>query len=392
MSSKLNKIEKNDPEHKAKSKGPVHIEKEKLLPYIGVLFLFSAAYLIYIIYISFFWLAFIALVIYASFQNFHLRVGIFLARNKITLYSRTWAALISTTIATSIIVIPCFIIIKQLLGEVIHFILAIQDFYINEQAIEKLEQIQSLTNLLTLKPFLWVDIYNVAISISKEINKYIDPNQLKNWLGNIFEFLGGGVGFTMGVFVDLLLTILIVFFLFKDGPSFYLTLRKNLPFSQNITDNFQYIMQKTISDLVKGNILVSVFQGIAIGFALEILGFENVFSYGLLAAIFSTIPLIGTSPIWIPASLYLIFIKGKLASAIILSIYSLGIYLYFENILRPKMLVSKLGLHPLFIFFAILGGLFKFGLAGVFLGPLFLVLAKTIWNIYHLWDSNEIKK
>ncbi|MCB1308570.1 MAG: AI-2E family transporter, partial [Leptospiraceae bacterium] len=63
-----------------------------------------------------------------------------------------------------------------------------------------------------------------------------------------------------------------------------------------------------------------------------------------------------------------------------------------ENIVKPKLMDRKLGMHPLLLFFAILGGLTEFGFTGVILGPLFVTLFMTIWSIYHIWESSPAQR
>ncbi len=370
----------------------VYISKDKLLPFFGLFFLVCSAYLLFIIYYQYFWPAFLAFVIYIGFYSFHSRVVLFFTKNKTTSASHFRAAIFSTSLATMLILIPSIIIVKQVIGELFRLIDTVQNVFIDDQWVTKLENVPLLIYLFSFKPFIWVEIYKIISKLTMDFNQYMDPSHLKSWLGNIFEVLGGGVGFTLHLFFNLLVALVVLFFLFKDGHILYIVVRKNLPFPYALTNRFYEIMQKTISDLLKGNILVSVMQGAFISFAFFLLGFENIFSYGFLAAIFSVLPLVGTSPIWLPATFYVAFIENRPFASLVLAIYSLSVFVILENFVRPKLIMSKLQIHPVFIFFAIMGGLFEFGITGVFLGPLCVVLSKTIWDIYHVWDSNEMKK
>ena len=44
---------------------------------------------------------------------------------------------------------------------------------------------------------------------------------------------------------------------------------------------------------------------------------------------------------------------------------------------------NRIELHPLFIFFAILGGVLFFGLSGIILGPLMFILFFEVMKIYN---------
>ncbi len=90
---------------------------------------------------------------------------------------------------------------------------------------------------------------------------------------------------------------------------------------------------------------------------------------------------IGTPIVWIPASLILL-LSGQWGKAIILAILGLGIISSIDNILRPFLLEGKAGLHPLILFFSIIGGITVFGPLGIILGPISIALFVTILHLY----------
>jgi predicted PurR-regulated permease PerM len=53
-----------------------------------------------------------------------------------------------------------------------------------------------------------------------------------------------------------------------------------------------------------------------------------------------------------------------------------------DIILRPFFLKDRIKLHPLIIFFAILGGLIAFGFNGFILGPVFVILFLTVLDLF----------
>ena len=242
---------------------------------------------------------------------------------------------------------------------------------------------------MSQKPFFWVEIFNFSAELTKDFAVYLEPEKIGNWLQGIFRFVQGGLGLTFSFIYELLLMLILLYFLFRDGPDFYSFLRRALPFPADITDYFTANMQRNIEDVLRGNVFVSLLQGAFLGLALLFCGFESVFTYGAIASIFAVIPIVGTAVVWLPSALYLATIEARYGTALLLAIYGLSLYLILENILKPKLLDSKLGIHPLFLFFAILGGLAEFGISGVILGPLFLVLFKTIWSIYRVWETKE---
>jgi len=108
--------------------------------------------------------------------------------------------------------------------------------------------------------------------------------------------------------------------------------------------------------------------------------------WGSIAAIFSLIPVIGTSFVWLPASLYLLAI-GSPVKALIIALWCLGWYLLLENVLKPVVFGEKLKFHPLILFFLLLGSLQTFGLPGIIIGPIMLTLFFSFWEMYKILDS-----
>jgi predicted PurR-regulated permease PerM len=53
-----------------------------------------------------------------------------------------------------------------------------------------------------------------------------------------------------------------------------------------------------------------------------------------------------------------------------------------DNLLRPFFISSRTNIHPLLLFFAVLGGIQAFGLIGVVAGPLIATLFLTLIEIY----------
>jgi len=95
----------------------------------------------------------------------------------------------------------------------------------------------------------------------------------------------------------------------------------------------------------------------------------------------SFIPMGGTALIWVPAAI-LLFVQGSfLKGIILLGLGVLGIGMV-DNLLRPFFISSKTNIHPLLLFFAVLGGIQAFGLIGLVIGPLIATLCLTLIEIY----------
>jgi predicted PurR-regulated permease PerM len=98
-------------------------------------------------------------------------------------------------------------------------------------------------------------------------------------------------------------------------------------------------------------------------------------------ALLSFIPIGGTALIWVPAAIILL-IEGAILKGLLL--LGLGVFVIsmMDNLLRPFFISSRTNIHPLLLFFAVLGGVRAFGLIGFVAGPLVATLFLTLIEIY----------
>ena len=102
-----------------------------------------------------------------------------------------------------------------------------------------------------------------------------------------------------------------------------------------------------------------------------------------MAAVAALMPGIGTALVVVPGIIYL-FATGVTGSAIGLAIWGVVIVGLVDNVVGPILMRRGITVHPVFILFAILGGLSVFGPVGLFLGPLIIALLFALVDIYKL--------
>ena len=359
------------------------LSRADILPYLAGIILLGAGVLTFIVYRSYAWPIFIAMLFYVAFSPLYNRMlGLFGGRSNL-------AASVSTVFVISIIMLPASFLVRHLITQAIDFIRNIRDFLGREDLIDYATSIPLLADSFTEEPFFWVNLNDSLRSYLSGYTHLLDPDKLVAWLGNAYAFVTGGISVTAGFAANLMMGLIILFFLFRDGSSFYEFMADALPFPRVITSRFVRRMKRILRTVLLGNVFVSLIQGTIIGVMLYLFGFSNSILYGVIAGIFSLIPIIGTSVVWIPASLYLVLADKAYGAAIFLALLGLSTYLFMENIFKPKLLDRRLGIHPLLLFFAILGGIAEFGITGVILGPLIVTLFMTIWSIYHIWGDRE---
>ena len=101
--------------------------------------------------------------------------------------------------------------------------------------------------------------------------------------------------------------------------------------------------------------------------------------FGVIVGIFDAFPILGSVMILVPWAI-ICFIKGNMFSgAVLLTLY--GVCQFFREYLEPKLLGGKMGIRPVHSLMAVYIGYELFGISGIFLGPMGLVLIKSLWRV-----------
>jgi len=361
------------------------LKKESLLPFISAAILIAAVLLVFIVYRSFLWPIFILILLYVGFK----KVNLFFL--KLFRGNRSISATASILTVIITIPIPVFFLARLIFLEVFDLVVQIRDFLSGDKLLYLAQKFPFFMDMITQEPFFWVSMEAQALQYITDYGKFFEAEKLSSWLGNAYNFVIFGLNFTSELSVTMFFATLLLFFLFRDGSRVKDIVLQSSPFPKSFLATFLYQLESHIAAILKGNVLVSILQGMIVGIALYFTGFQNSVLYGVIATIFSLIPVIGTSVVWIPASLYLAFFENNYVAAIILAVFSLAMYLILENVFKPLVMDKKLGMNPVFLFLALLGGIKEFGFIGVILGPLIIATFLTIWKTYHIWDNHEGK-
>jgi predicted PurR-regulated permease PerM len=231
---------------------------------------------------------------------------------------------------------------------------------------------------------------NTQQSVLRWLGKYVDVEALRlddavaNFPSLASKFLlAAGTGLAAGLagFAgNAILTFLILFFVFRDGPAALENVTAMLPLSQPQAQRLLNGIRDSVVANLYGILAVGFAQGLLTGLACAVLRVPSALLLGLAAAVCSLVPIVGTMLVWLPAAIYLIA-TGHLGKGIILILWGALVVGTIDNIIRPLVIGSKVELHPLLLLFALLGGLQVFGFIGIFVGPVVISVIAALINI-----------
>lgn len=180
--------------------------------------------------------------------------------------------------------------------------------------------------------------------------------------------------------VDAFLFTVALYYFLRDGERLTRWVRVASPFSPTETEALFVAVDGTVSGAILGTLAVAVVQGGLTLVALLAMGVPGAFLWGVIAALCSFLPIVGTMPVTMGATAYFLF-TGDVTRGIIMFVVALVIGTS-DNVVRPWAQSSRDGMHPLLALLSIFGGLELFGPFGIFLGPISAAMALWALDTY----------
>lgn len=188
--------------------------------------------------------------------------------------------------------------------------------------------------------------------------------------------------------IHFFLGIVAFYYLIKDGKKFAVVLTELSPLANKHDKKIFERLNLAINSIVKGSLFIAIIQGITSGIGFAIFGVPSAALWGSMAAIGALVPGVGTAIVIAPAVFYLFF-ADHTGAAIGLAVWGIAAVGMIDNFLGPMLVGRGVRIHPLFVLFAVIGGIQFFGPLGFILGPLVLSLLYALLDIYRLIASDK---
>jgi predicted PurR-regulated permease PerM len=247
-------------------------------------------------------------------------------------------------------------------------------------------------DLLTLNPSFFSDLFQKLSDLAGDLSAHhieIDADGIQNHIMTfVSSSLQSAVGFSsnlakdMGLFiVSLMFLVFCLFFFYLDGPYLAHLLWSLIPIRRDYIDVIVQKFKDIARNLILGYIMVALIQAVLAYIIFSLFQVKGALVFACLTFVCVFIPMIGGALIWLPLGIARIAGGDVTGGVIFLAVSGLAISL-LDNILRPMFLQNRIQLHPLIIFFAILGGLQMFGFNGLILGPMVVILFLTVLDLF----------
>ncbi len=175
-------------------------------------------------------------------------------------------------------------------------------------------------------------------------------------------------------------TLYLAFFLVRDGDELAQLAETALPiapqYKRDLVDKFMAVVRAT----VKGSLLVAALQGALGGVAFWFLGVNGALLWAALMAVFSLLPVVGASLVWLPVAVYLLA-TGAVWQGLALVAWGVLVIGLVDNLLRPILVGKDARLPDYVVMITTLSGMAVFGINGFIIGPTIAAMFIAVWHL-----------
>ena len=193
--------------------------------------------------------------------------------------------------------------------------------------------------------------------------------------------------------LQLLIMVIATVFLTVDFPKIKaFVMRQLTPHWQDLLHNARVQLGRTLWSYTRSYalILLVTFGEIALG--LTIIGIKNAVGIAVAIAIFDILPVVGSGLVLLPWTIFTL-ISGNLATGIGLAVLYV-VVIVVRQIVEPKIVGDRVGLHPLVTLLSMVIGTYLFGGIGLLGLPITVALIHALnkqgaIHLYHTCDETE---
>jgi predicted PurR-regulated permease PerM len=278
--------------------------------------------------------------------------------------SRLAAALLIITVVVLAFVILLLLVVPILAGQLTSFIANIPGY------------VTKLQTLLSDQSMPWVQkLLGAGFSPDKSISEL--ATQGVGWLSTFLKSLWSGGRALVSLFSLIVVTPVVAFYLIYDWHRMIATVDGWVPVHQRTTvRRLAREVDAAIAGFVRGQSAVCLILGSFYAVALTLSGLNFGLLIGLISGLITFIPYVGSMTGLILAIAVAVaqFWPEYTSILIVLGIFLVGQFLE-GNVLAPKLVGESVGLHPVWLIFALLAFGYLFGFVGLLVA---VPLAATI--------------
>ncbi len=230
--------------------------------------------------------------------------------------------------------------------------------------------------------------YTAKVAAIIEYNSSYLTEKGIEWLTAGTRAVSGAAAFLIGA----VMVPVFLFYFLLESEKIVLNWHKILPlrssrFREELVETLRQINGYIVS-FVRGQMLVSLIDGVLLGIALKIAGLPYAITIAAAAALLGIIPYIGMISTGIPALLIAWFTWHDIGSTAVVAAIFVGVSQFDGWVIQPRVIGNQVGMHDLTIMFSVLfWGMVLGGIVGALLAVPLTAAVKVIFMRY-VWSSH----
>ncbi|MCB9973328.1 MAG: AI-2E family transporter [Rhodospirillales bacterium] len=216
----------------------------------------------------------------------------------------------------------------------------------------------------------WISFFQDKLGLSSQkdlktvmSNHWGEALKAGGMAGDLLKSVGQGI---LGFFTTVIFTVIISYFMLNEWPKMAKWMGSMIPRPyQDQTLLLAKDINQKLSGFIRGQLTVAFLLGVAYAIALALAGLNYGILIGFMSGVLGVIPMVG-SVVGLIVSVGVAFIQeGSLSYVGLIAGIFLAGQVIEGNFLTPKIVGDSVGLHPLWVFFALLAGGTLMGIVGM---------------------------
>jgi predicted PurR-regulated permease PerM len=214
----------------------------------------------------------------------------------------------------------------------------------------------------------WSGFAHDTAKVVVELKRFVEPAR---------RYLVAGGTTLLGGLLQLSLSVLIAFFLFRDGAAIMRRIETGV---ERLAPHRGRRLVRAAVDTIRGVVIgilgTAIAQGVLAAIGFWIAGVEAAPLLGFATFLLSAVP-VGPPIIWGAAGIVLIQ-QGDLAWGLFVLAWGTLVVSTVDNVIKPLIISKGSDLPFILVLLGVLGGIVAFGFIGVFVGPVLLAIGYAL--------------
>jgi len=219
--------------------------------------------------------------------------------------------------------------------------------------------------------------------------------QAAGWLAGLLQHIVSSGFAIVDIFAFMIITPVVAFFMLRDWPKLTESIDSVFPRRYYDVIHAQLAeINSTLSGFIRGQALVCTFLGTYYAIALTVTGLKYGATIGIIAGFLTFIPFVGTSFGWISSLLLAIaqFNGAGIKIIEVLGVFVVG-HVTESYFLTPRLVGNRVGLHPVWILFALITGAKLMGFTGILIAmPAAAVIGVLVRFMVRQYKTSAVYK